>query len=429
MRRDDVLLRFRVTNHASIRDEAELSMIAAASHQDVAVQPIGDSGLMVLPAAAIYGANASGKSNLLDSIVFMRTAVLNSHQGWRPGSPIPRRSFGLDSAGRERPSEFIADFVLDGIRYEYGFSANDHRIISEWLYSYPKKRMRLLFERNEELEIKFGQSLGGLRQNIAKLTRPNSLYLSAAAANNHPQLTPIYEWFSYRVLPVRAGDEVYNSHTLHEWQHHNKGVLRDLLRFADTGVIDLEVEEQQLPDVVDEKFREFLKVYDPEEADKGHLKLPEKVEFIHRGKEGLARLAIDEESSGTLAWLLLIGPVAAAIRRGGVLIVDELDTRLHPLLAANLVSIFQNPEANTPGAQLIFNTHNVALLSPSVPRRLLRDQVWFTEKDDDGATRLVALAEYRVRDGLENIEKRYLGGRYGAIPFLDDTVLESLRSE
>jgi hypothetical protein len=136
---------------------------------------------------------------------------------------------------------------------------------------------------------------------------------------------------------------------------------------------------------------------------------------------------MNEESSGTLAWLLLVGPAVASLRDGGLLVVDELDARLHPLLAAHLVNLFQSPESNTTGAQLVFNTHNVSLLGPSAPGRLRRDQVWFTEKDDRGATTLTALTEYRVRDGLENVEKRYLSGRYGAIPFLDEVALESLR--
>jgi AAA15 family ATPase/GTPase len=424
-----MLLRFRVTNFASIRDEAELSMVAASQHEDIAVRPADDSGISVLPAAAIYGANASGKSNVVDALVFMRSAILGSHQDWRPGAAINRRAFKLDAASKQKPSTFVINFVHDGVHHEYGFSVGDYNITEEWLYSYPKKRARLLFERTESDGMKFGPSLTGLRQNIAKLMRPNSLYLSTAAANNHPQLRQIYNWFVYRIIPIRAGSHLYGSFTLHQWQNHDKTPLRDLLRYADTGVVDLEVEEQELPESATERYRELLKEFDVESSDSVPLRLPPKVEFIHQGAEETARLSIDEESSGTLAWLLLAGPVVSTIRHGGILIVDELDDRLHPLLAAHLVSIFQNTETNPAGAQLLFNTHNVSLLGPSASGRLRRDQVWFTEKDNDGATRLTALAEYRVRDGLENVEKRYLAGRYGAIPFLDDVVLESLRDE
>lgn len=424
-----MLLRFRVTNYASIRDEAELSMVAASDHPAIAVRSAGDSGVSALPTAAIYGANASGKSNIVNAFFFMRNAILGSHQDWRPGAPINRRAFKLDATSRFEKSTFIVNFIHDGTHHEYGFSAEDYSVVEEWLYSFPKKRTRVLFERGPADDIKFGPSLTGLRRNIASLMRPNSLYLSTAAANNHPQLKRIYDWFASDIFPVRAGSELHGSITLHEWENQEQAPLRDLLRYADTGVIDLWVENQELPEQAAEKLLDFLRAYEPETTQFGPVRVPPKIEFIHRGATDVARFTPDEESSGTLAWLLLVGPVVAAVRRGGLLIVDELDARLHPLLTAHLVSIFQNPETNPAGAQLLFNTHNVSLLGPSAPGRLRRDQVWFTEKDDSGASKLTALADYRVRDGLENVEKRYLAGRYGAIPFLDDVVLESLRSE
>jgi hypothetical protein len=377
-------------------------MIAATDHEDLAVRAIGVSGTKALPAAAIYGANASGKSNVLDALVFMVSAVLSSHQDWRPGAPLDRRAFKLDSISRQRPTRLIVDFMLHGVRHEYGFSIDDQQVLEEWLYIFPKKRTRVLFERDAQFGIRFGPSLGGLRQNIAKLTRSNSLYLSTAAANNHEQLSAIYDWFSHGIFAMRAGQILSDSYTFHEWKQHDQATLRELLRYADLGVLDLELEEQEGAP---------------------------KVTFVHRGATEHARFTLEEESSGTLAWLRLIGPVASKIRDGGVLIIDELDAHLHPLLTAHLVSFFQRPEINTSCAQLLFNTHNTSLLAPSAPGRLRRDQVWFTEKGDDGATRLLALSEYRVRDGLENVEKRYLGGRYGAIPFLDDTAIDGLSGE
>jgi AAA15 family ATPase/GTPase len=419
-----MLLRFRVSNYASIRDEAELSLVAAARHEDIAVRPVGGTNAEALPAAAIYGANASGKSNVIEAFLFMREAILESHQNWRPGTLIKRRAFRLDANSPNDQTMFGADFVLEGVRYKYGFSVLDYQVSHEWLLSFPNKRERVLFDRRAGADIEFGPSLTGLRRNIEKLMRPNSLYLSTAAANNHPQLSKVYDWFSAAIFPVRAGASLENSVTLHEWLHNDRAPLRDLLRYADTGVIDLEVEEvnEELRAAIDPSLYKWLLAPrdDPES-------LKPTIEFVHRGTDGFARLTMNEESSGTLAWLLLVGPTVAALRSGGLLVVDELDARLHPLLAAHLVNLFQSPESNTTGAQLVFNTHNVSLLGPSAPGRLRRDQVWFTEKDDGGATTLTALAEYRVRDGLENVEKRYLSGRYGAIPFLDEVALESLR--
>jgi AAA domain, putative AbiEii toxin, Type IV TA system len=428
-----VLLRFRVANYASIRDEAELSAVAVTEHQDIATRPVPDAGVSVLPAVAIYGPNASGKSNVLAALEFMRTAVLDSHQDWRPGGIIDRRPFRLDAASRQRPTTLVVNFTCDDVHYEYGFSVDDRQVTEEWLYSFPKKRTRVLFERAAGQDIKFGPTLTGLRQNIAKLTRPNSLYLSTAAANNHEQLSRIYEWFSDEIFPVHAGVRSVEPYTIRAWKDHDppgQDALRGLLRYADTGVVDLEIEEQELTDSMAEKARQIFHIISPESTEPpADRNLPPSVSFVHLAESGLARLAMEEESSGTLAWLLLIGPVLEVIRHGGLLLVDELDAYLHPLLTAHLVSLFQDPATNTSGAQLLFNTHDVSLLGPSVPGRLRRDQVWFTEKDNAGATTLTPLSEYRVRDGLENVEKRYLSGRYGAIPFLDDLILESLRDQ
>ena len=154
-----MLLRFRITNYASIRDEVELSFIALNDHSDLAIQQVEQAGVKVLPVAAIYGANGSGKSNVIDAFVFMRYVIRSSHQDWRPGAPINRRPFKLDEDSKRRPTVFIVNFVLEGVHYEYGFSIDDHRVLSEWLYSYPKKRPRLFFERSESSGMKFGSSL------------------------------------------------------------------------------------------------------------------------------------------------------------------------------------------------------------------------------------------------------------------------------
>lgn len=423
-----MLLQFRVTNHASIRDELELSFVAESAHSGLATQRAGQVGVDVLPAVAIYGANGSGKSNVIEAFLAMRRIVSDSHQQLRPGSAIRRTPFKLDEHSSSRPTKYEVNIIIDGTHYEYGFAFDDTRILSEWLYSYPKKRPRLFFKRGLDLPIEFGDSLKGERQSIARLMRPNSLFLSAAAANNHGQLTRLYDWFTYGVFPLRASTDLDGSYTLHEWQHHeeNRDLMRRLLRYADVGIANLEVEEQEVPSAVEQKFLEFLKLYDPDAGDDDHPALPTRVDFLHNAGARQTRLSRDEESSGTLAWVLFLGPIVRLMKDGGVLVVDELDAYLHPLLAVQLVAIFQNPDINRSGAQLLFNTHNVTLLSPSVPYRLLRDQVWFTEKDETGATSLTPLAAYHARDKIENIEKRYLGGRYGAIPFFDESILDRM---
>lgn len=414
-----MLLRFRVTNHASVRDEHELSMVALDNHPDLAVHPAGKTGVKTLPVVAIYGPNASGKSNILDALAFMRFMVRESHQRWRPAERIPRRAFQFDPIAQERPSGYAVDVVLDGVYYEYGFEIDDRVVLREWLYSYPENRRRLLFARQGSDDIDFGPSLTGQRKLVANLVRPNSLYLSAAAANNQPLLTDLYRWFALGCVPVKAGDHPDPYWTIHEWRFHDREALRKLLIYADVGAVGLAI--QEVPDRAGGPQPDQHVAPDVDELADGIQSL--QIEMLHQVRDDVIGLPIDQESAGTRAWLHLLGPVLSVLRSGGLLIVDELDVFLHPLLTAQLVQIFQDPSTNNTGAQMMFNTHNVTLLSTSNAWRLRRDEVWLTEKADDGATRLFPLTEYRVRDGLENVERRYLNGRYGAVPFFDEQFL------
>jgi hypothetical protein len=277
---------FLVSNFGAIRDEAELSMVAVADHADIAVRAAADAGVKVIPAVAIYGPNASGKSTVLTALEFMRSAVLDSHQDWRPGGTISRRPFKLDPQARQRPTTLAINIVCDDVHYEYGFSVDDRQVIEEWLYSYPKKRARVLFERNQRDGIKFGPTLTGLRQNIAKLTRPNSLYLSAAAANNHEQLSKIYEWFAYGVFPLRAGTQLVDSFTIRGGSSTTSAAttLRDLLRYADTGVVDLEIEGGSSTDSSDgEGAGDLFRGMDPDARDGRASRRPASASCTGRG--------------------------------------------------------------------------------------------------------------------------------------------------
>lgn len=430
-----MLLRFRVSNHASLRAEQELTFIAGdaaegAGAAEHALQPVPGTELAVLPVVAVFGRNASGKSNLVGALAFMQSVILNSHQGWRPGQSIPRRPFALNPADRDRPSVFAVELLLDGVRHEYGFAVGDRQVEEEWLYDFPKGKQRMLFERDEQ-GMRFGAAFRGRRKLVEDVVRPNSLFLSAGAANNNALLTRLYEWFQ-RTLRI-AVDTNYSGRlgeTLTLWQGADRQRLRDLLAFADLGIEDLELVDQPLDAQMHERLVQAMRMIDPDRFDEStadSLRHTQSVRLRHTGAAGAVPLDLDEESNGTQTWIGLLGPVTSTLDEGSVLVVDELDARLHPLLAARLVSLFQDRRRNPRGAQLLFNSHDATLLAPGSEARLRRDQVWFTEKGTDGGTFLKPLLDYRPRrDGTVNLERGYLAGRYGGLPFFDDDLLDGI---
>ena len=191
-----MLLRFGVANHLSIRDHQELSLSASSlgDSDDGLIECAAAPRGMALPAAVVYGANASGKTNLVAAMETMCSMVLLSHSKGEPGGGVPRQPFRLGAASARVPSRFDIDFVLDGVRHHYGFEATDEAFVSEWLYAFPKSHRRTLFERDGE-DFRFGRLLKGQNAVVARLTRPNSLYLSAAAQNRHEHLSSIFGYF------------------------------------------------------------------------------------------------------------------------------------------------------------------------------------------------------------------------------------------
>ncbi|MFJ4771412.1 ATP/GTP-binding protein [Streptomyces uncialis] len=430
-----MLLRFQVTNHASLRDEQDLSLVAADRHPERAERELAGGGHRAVPVVAIYGTNASGKSNVIDAIHWMRQAVLSSFRRWDPTGGVPRRPFALRQDPASWPTSFSMDFALNGVRHEFGFTVDDKQVTEEWLYYYPERKANRLYERKADSSVVFGRSLTGRKKIISELLRPNSLYLSVAAAQGHPQLSEVYRWFQSGLR--LATDENFRTrldHTVRLLLDHREQAesaesesVMGLLRFADLGVSGLEIEEPD--ESVMDDYRRLTQVMRDALGGRVRVEAPglHSVRVEHSTAEGVFPLDLGEESSGTRTWLGLMGPVLATLTQGSVLCVDELDARLHPYLVDSLVGMFQSPEVNRKGAQLIFSTHEAALLGRNVRTELFRDQVWFTEKDPGTlATRLFPMTEFHVRDSLENLEKRYLAGRYGAVPYLDDDLMSEI---
>ena len=420
-----MLLRFGVANHLSIRSYQELSFAAStlSDRRDGLIACTAVPSGAVLPAILVYGANASGKSNLVAALGAMREAVLLSHAHGEPGGGVPRDPFRLDAACAECPSRFDIDFVLKAVRYHYGFEVSDAAFEKEWLYAFLESRRRTLFERDGG-EFRFGRELKGRNRVIADLTRPNSLFVSAAAQNGHERLSTIYEFFQ----SVRGDQNIAvggrRASALMPADGPDDRVIAFLER-AETGIVGYRRTETEFPDELRTLQREIAAVAQrvlkkpivtPGSEPDDKLVAVELAHLDAGGKE--VYFDLDRESAGTRRLLVMLDRACFALDTGAPMVVDELDASLHTRAAKAVLDLFCSPATNPKGAQLIATTHDTNLMKPSVLRR---DQLWFVELGLDGATRLYPLTDIRTRKD-DNIEKGYLQGRYGAVPSIDDSI-------
>ncbi len=408
-----MLLKFTVENYLSIREKQELSLVATGGLRSGPTVALGRAGHFgVLPAAAIYGANAAGKTNVLAALAFAAAAVRFSQTNWPANGGVPRVPFRLDPRWKMRPTAIEFDLWLDGARHTYGFEADDERVLREWLDDFPNGRRRMRFTRDGG-RFEFGRGFGGAL--ARKVTRGNSLYLSAAAQSNQPEAKKISGWFTDGVAfvmgprlpgPGEFGRAVGDSKVAAE--------ISQALAGADLGITGFRMKSGQID-------KEYMAIYERIRRAVPEAELPASPEanslaFAHRAEGGPVEIELGQESAGTVSYLGLLLHAREALARGAVLCVDEIERALHPLLAGEVVRFFQDPRRNRSGAQLVFNTHDTNLLSGDLLRR---DQVWFTEKDRNGATHLYPLTDFKPR-GDESLAKGYLQGRYGALPFLGE---------
>ena len=415
-----MLLRFGVSNHLSIRDYQELSFATSSLKDrqegliDSEVAPNGS----VLPAVVIYGPNASGKSNFIDAIGAMRAMVSWSQTKGEPDGGVPPcRPFKLDQTSTDLLSRFDMDFVIDGVRHHYGFETSSMAFETEWLYAFPKSYRRTLFERERD-NFHFGRELKGQNNNIAGLTRPNSLYLSAAAQSGHKQLSKVFRFF--RSIRVERNIAVLG--VAASAQMTKKGELDprviNFLKEIHTGIVDYRLKETERSEEDRAARRELVTVINKIIGTRGDIEKDDddkKVTFelAHRGQDGEpVYLELERESAGTRRLLVILGRAYQVLDEGQLLCVDELDASLHTQASEAVLKLFCSSKYNTKGAQLIATTHDTNLLKSSVLRR---DQVWFTEKDSGGATQLYPLTDIRTRRD-DNLRRGYLQGRYGAVP-------------
>ncbi|MGA4839467.1 AAA family ATPase [Streptomyces sp. G45] len=432
-----VLLRFRVANHRSFRDECELSL-ASADSADGSARATGlrqgDSEVLAEPVVGIFGPNASGKSNLLSALRDMRDAVRMSFADWTKLTEVPRQPFKLAPEAAEETSLYEVDLALgvNKVRFTYGFELSDERVEAEWLYAYPRGERVIWFDREADRppedggEFVFSEDgLNGERDQLVGFTRPNALFLSTGAALNDPQLSAIHRWFLDNLWLMTPGEDVA---ARTEWTRrllaeHRTRAQADAKRRARAETGGRSHKRPQPPSPAPpsdypERLAQLLAIADLGLTGVDIDRETGEVALRHRTPDG-GDAPLDfrsEESLGTHAWFAFLGPLLHVLDNGSALLVDELDSSLHPTLAGEVVRLFQDPQANPRDAQLVFTTHDATLLGSEVlDRPLGRSQIWITAKRKSGESEL-----YRLTDADpgpdENLERGYLRGRYGGVP-------------
>jgi AAA15 family ATPase/GTPase len=397
-----MLVQFSAKNYRSLKDKVTLSLLAGADKEHTGNLINVDDKKLLTPVAAIYGANSSGKSNVLAAMKTMQDMITGASAQLLKEKKLPYDPFAFDPftlAGKPSPTEFEIIFYYNSVKYAYGFSYDAKQILTELLYHWPNGREALIFSRDKS-KFEFRENVNE-QIILAGRTPANKLYLVSSNEWNAPQTELAYKWFAEKFLPYDEHDTPDITSNLF-FEDAGKPiraqVVKELL-LADLGIVDVLCGEE---------------IFD---GDNRRIRMMHKYEY--EGNTGLHPLFLEQESKGTQRFFARIGPWINALEKGGILFVDEIEASLHPMLTRRLVEMMQNPSINTKRAQLIFTTHDVMLLDLTLLRR---DQIWFTDKDPETlTTELFSLWDFSVRKG-ENIRKGYLQGRYGAIPFIGGDV-------
>ncbi len=421
-----MLIQFNVGNYKSFKDTATLSMIATKTNaRDILVNQnntifINDK-LTLLTSAVIYGANSSGKSNLVSAFLDMCHLVFSSAKDKQTGEPLELDPFRLNIATENKPSFFEVVFLISDKQYRYGFEANNKKIVSEWLFTVPSTKEAMLFIR-EDNKIKYSKSLFKEGKGLDSKTRDNALFLSVVAQFNGEIALTIIKWFDNIGIVSGLDDMFYRDYTIQQVidGKYKKRII-NLIKNLDLDIDNFEGKKvkRKLPETMPEDLKNLIikarRGMDHLIVQTQHPKLDENGNPV-----GYVTFNMDkDESQGTQKAFYLAGPIIDVLSQGQLLIIDEMEARLHPLITKELISLFNSLKNNPKRAQLIFTTHDTNLLSNNIFRR---DQIWFLEKDKYCSSHLYSLAEIKINNikirNDASFESDYLKGRYGAIPFL-----------
>lgn len=426
-----MIIEFSVQNHRSIKSEQRLSFVASNYDKSLPDNVLtldlpGLGELKLVKAIALYGPNAGGKSNAFSALKFLRWLVVESASGQKPEAKLPITPFGLDEVSRTQPTLLTLTFIVEDTRYELAVACNSQRIVQERLVAYPTGKAQTWYDRvwNEDaMQYDWTKPKSAdfqFNEGLIQPTRENSLFISTAAQWNDSKIKPIYQWFATKMLFIALGAHETLSHEtsakLVSESADMRRLFSRLLRTADLGVADVEASQQTIEGEAG-KMMDALRQMMRAAGAPSEL-LPERfwqVKFHHQGLQG-KQFPLDwpEQSAGTRRYFSLLGPWIAATGASFSFCVDELETSLHPLLAIELIRLAMRPHKGQQPAQLFFTTHNPLLLDQTVLRR---DQIWFADKDEAGATFLYPLTDYKPRAD-ESLVRGYLSGRYGAVPFI-----------
>jgi AAA15 family ATPase/GTPase len=424
-----MLLQFSIKNFRTFKDKVTLSLIATnydkdtREHENIVINE--NFGLRLLKSAVIYGANASGKSKLIDAFAFMRYFVINSSKESQKGDTIEVEPFRLSTETENEPSEFEIIFIHNNVLYRYGFEATSEKIVSEWFYHKPKTKEVELFYREGNIfnthERSFTKGNTVVKEG---LVRDNALLLSVAAQFNETTAINALDWFKRLKTLSGLNESGYQGFTMGkaESSEHKHKIL-ELLKAADLGIQDIKMQKldiESLPKDLPKELRDKLirEIKDDNAEFFSDVSTTHRKFDVNKNAVSLEYFSLeDDESSGTRKFFALTGPILDVIENGYTLVVDELDSKLHPNLVCKIVSLFNSKEFNKKNAQLIFNTHDTNLLSSGLFRR---DQIWFTNKNKFGEAKLYSLADFKSDEVRKNdpFEDNYIKGKYGAVPFL-----------
>lgn len=410
-----MLIQFLVENYASIKSEQILSLVPSTDKEHP--ENINIRGKSkALNTIAIYGANASGKSSLYKALT-TALIIIRSSNIRQVNDAIPVLPFKFDNDSGNKPSRFEFTFIADDEKkYVYGYSATFNRVCEEYLYRYNSSKASLVFERKDD-NFSFSRSTKAELEPIIRMNTSNKLFIATATAWNTPCTTPAYKWLSESIDSF-TNDEHVRNFALDKYRQKNEEhskFAKELLKQADINISNISVESKKID--LNSNNQVPALIINGQIVPQEHYQI--KITTGHTVKtdkgERTYQLSLNEESLGTQQLFYFSPILKETLDNGKILVVDELDRSMHPFIVKFLVDVFRNKNINKNNAQLIFTTHETSLLSLNTFRR---DQIYFTEKNsDNGVTDLYSLDDFSVRKD-ENIEKGYLLGRYGAIPYL-----------
>ncbi|MCL2398396.1 MAG: ATP-binding protein [Defluviitaleaceae bacterium] len=425
-----MLVEFSVENFRSFKDKVTFSMLASevTEHEDTNVTTL-DDGTRLLKSAVIYGANASGKSNLMLAMAYMSDFVYRSYY-MQPDEPTKVIPFKLDADCKEKPSKFEVIFYCDGIKYAYGFAVTNKEVPEEYLYTFKSEtdELQMLFSRDATNEKEYDFPDGedkGLLENLCQFNARNKLYLSTAALLNYKKITNIYNWMCDFTLQIYNFIQTFNTsyNILRDAAYYDKNAdvaksvpivnkAIEWVKEIDTGISEVTV--VQNPDSFDDDFfnnttmEKYIKLLN-------NFKTMREIMNSDGSRSKFEFKFFDDESLGTSNFFTIAIAVAEKMSYGGIILADELNAELHVFWTKRIVSFFHDAKNNPLHSQLIFTTHDTGLLDLDLFRR---DQIWFTEKSPDtSATDIFSLYDFGDKTDVD-VKKGYLLGVYGAIPFI-----------